>query len=371
VLTFGYFIGYLQTSANTLQYYSLPLTRTYWGQVKFVASALGSETDAVLPPGEPLQGFDLSGLQGSDVIIQFIESYGATAYDTPAIAQAIAPARAEFADSVRATGRRVVSAFVTSPTFGGNSWLAHSSFMTGLNIDQQAKYDLLLTRERTTLSNVYATMGYRPVALMPGVRADWPEGSFYDFAAIYSAAEINYNGPAFGWWRIPDQFALERLHALEIDPQPRQPLFLLFTTITSHMPFRPTPPYQPNVSRLLSDEPFDQKAVDASLALLPEWTNLRPAYADTLAYNFTYLNGYLRHHSDDDFVWVLIGDHQPPAAVSGPDVRWDVPVHIVTSDDAIIDTLIKQGFVDGMTPANQPISTIGELTVTLLGVFSQ
>jgi len=371
VLTLGYLIDYAHTSVHTLQYYSLPLTKTYWGQIKFVASALASETTEMLPPDEPLQDFDLSGLHGSDVIVQFIESYGAAAFDTPAIARTVTPAREAFADSVSATGRRVVSAFVTSPTFGGNSWLAHSSFMTGLNIDQLPKYDLLLTQQRTTLSNVFSTQGYRPVALMPGMRAKWPEGSFYDFAAIYGAPEIDYRGPEFGWWRIPDQFSLERLHSLEIARQPRQPLLVLFTTITSHMPFRPTPPYQADWSRLLSDTPFDQQAVDNSLTRIPEWTNLQPAYADTLVYNFNYLNGYLRNHADDDFFWVLIGDHQPPAAVSGPGVRWDVPVHIVSSDNAIIDALRQQGFVEGMTPAKAPISTIPELTVTLLSVFSQ
>ncbi len=371
VLTLGYFIDYVHSSVHTLQYYSLPLTKTYWGQVRFVASAVGSETTEMLPSDEPLQGFDLSALHGSDVIVQFIESYGAAAYDTPAIARTVAPARDIFADSIKATRRRVVSAFVTSPTFGGNSWLAHSSFMTGLNIDQLPKYDLLLTQQRTTLSNVFSAQGYRPVALMPGMRAKWPEGSFYDFATIYGATEIDYQGPEFGWWRIPDQFSLERLHTLEIAKQPRPPLLVLFTTITSHMPFRPTPPYQADWSRLLSDMPFDQKAVDQSLAQFPEWTNLQPAYADTLVYNFNYLNGYLRNHADDDFYWVLIGDHQPPAAVSGPGVRWDVPVHIVSSDDTIIDSLLQQGFVEGMTPAKAPISTIPELTVTLLSVFSQ
>ncbi len=370
ILTLGYFMGHLNQPIHTLKYYSLPLTKTYWGQVKFISSVMANEASEVIPPGEPLGDFDLSGLKGSDVIVQFIESYGATAYDTASIAEIIAPAQQNFYNSVGDTNRRVVSAFIDSPTFGGNSWLAHASFMTGLDINQLSTYNLLMTQQRTTLSDKFAAQGYQAIALMPGLQADWPEGAFYGFDSIYGAKEIAYKGPEFGWWRIPDQYSLTQLHDIEISKHPRQPLFLLFNTITPHMPFRPTPPYQSDWSRLLTDKPYDQQAVEESLSLLPEWNNLQPAYAGTLAYTFTYLSGYLRNYPDDDFVWVILGDHQPLAAVSGQDVRWDVPVHIVSSNNKIIEDLLQKGFVEGMTPASQPISNMHDLPVTLLSVFS-
>ena len=160
------------------------------------------------------------------------------------------------------------------------------------------------------------------------------------------------------------------MHELEFAVQPRDPLFMLFTSITPHMPFRPTPPYQPDWDRLLSDKPYDDEAVQNALDLLPEWTNLQPAYAGTLNYTFAYLSGYLSRHADDDFVWVILGDHQPPASVSGQDVRWDVPVHIVSGRNEIIESLLDSGFVEGLQPEPAPLSKIYLLPDILLSAFS-
>jgi hypothetical protein len=205
---------------------------------------------------------------------------------------------------------------------------------------------------------------------MPGLRSEWPEGIFYRFANIYGSQELDYRGPEFGWWRIPDQFSLARVAELEFTGTPRDPLFLLFTTISSHMPFRPTPPYQSDWSRILSGNPFDTESVNTSLALLPEWTNLQPSYAGTLAYTFTYMDGFLRAHADWNVLWIIIGDHQPAANVSGQGARWDVPVHIVSDNDEIIAAMLERGFVEGLTPSNRPIGSMHELPVTLLGAFA-
>ncbi len=370
ILIVGYTMGHINQPIHTLKYYSLPLSKTYWKQLEFISSVLAKDINDVLPSTNPLGNFDLPGLNNTDVIVQFIESYGATAYDTPFIAEKISDSKNMFTSAIESTGRRVVSGFIESPTFGGNSWLSHSSFMTGLDIRHLSTYELLVTQDRPTLADRFRTNGYRPVALMPGLRTEWPEGSFYGFDIIYGEQELNYQGPDFGWWRIPDQFSLARIFNLEINKPIRKPLFVFFTTITPHMPFRPTPPYQPDWQRLVSENPFNESDVNSALALRPEWTNLQPAYADTLSYTFEYLAGYLRSQPEQKFTWIILGDHQPPASVSGIDVRWDVPVHIISDNNVIIDRLINKGFVEGVSPAIKPVDTMHQLPVTLLDVFS-
>jgi hypothetical protein len=366
-----YALGHTSLPLQTLRLFSLPVTHTYWQQAEFLAAALSETASAaMLPAEEPLGDFALPRLAGADVVVQFVESYGATAYDVPAVAAAIAPSRAELAATLAATNRRVVSAFVESPTFGGASWLAHSSFMTGLDVRHSAVYDLLLTQRRATLPSRLAAQGYRPVALMPGLKSEWPEGAFYGFATIYGARALDYRGTEFGWWRIPDQFALARLAELEIEPADRRPLFVFFPTISTHMPFRPVPPYQPDWSRIVSQHPFDAAAVDASLARLPEWTNMQPAYAETLAYTFTYLSGFLRAHAGTNFLWIILGDHQPASSVSGLNARWDVPVHVVSSDGALIDNLLAAGFTEGLTPAADPLGPMHALPAALLNALA-
>ena len=54
--------------------------------------------------------------------------------------------------------------------------------------------------------------------MMPGLQQSWPEGVFYGFNDIYDGETLAYKGPPFGWWTIPDQFAVARLDAAEIEP---------------------------------------------------------------------------------------------------------------------------------------------------------
>jgi hypothetical protein len=132
------------------------------------------------------------------------------------------------------------------------------------------------------------------------------------------------------------------------------------------MPFRPTPPYQPDWQRMNSEQPFSPEQLGDRLEHTPEWTQLRPAYADALAYTYAYWGGYLQQHADRDFLLVLLGDHQPPASVAGEGVRWDVPVHVITRDDALVARLLQRGFVRGLTPAPEPIAALNELAPMLL-----
>src|SRR5262249_56791246 len=74
---------------------------------------------------------DLSLARGADVFLIFVEAYGAVAYERPDIAPYLTTSREALAAAIRETGRSAVSAFVDSPTFGGSSWLAHISPMSG------------------------------------------------------------------------------------------------------------------------------------------------------------------------------------------------------------------------------------------------
>ena len=157
----------------------------------------------------------LEGVRGADVLLVFIESYGAVTLDRPAVAQPLAASRARFEADIAASGRQVVSAMVDSPTFGGASWLAHVSLMTGIEARDEGANQAVMSRARDTLVSTFGRAGYRTVALMPGLSFAWPEGAFYGFDRIYDITALDYAGPRFGWWSVPDQFAMARLDALE------------------------------------------------------------------------------------------------------------------------------------------------------------
>ncbi|MBL8324448.1 MAG: hypothetical protein JNJ89_05755, partial [Rubrivivax sp.] len=72
-------------------------------------------------------------------------------HDSPRAAKALAAARARFAADLAAGGYHVVSAFMRSPTFAGASDLAHVSLLTGIDVADWMRHDVLLTTQRPSL----------------------------------------------------------------------------------------------------------------------------------------------------------------------------------------------------------------------------
>jgi hypothetical protein len=331
-----------------------PVTPAYARQARFALGMFGPGAVAPSLAPSPDLNRELHRLAGADVLLIFVESYGAVAFDVPDLAAKLAPARHKLVGAVRETGRQMVTAYVDSPTFGASSWLAHLSLISGVEVRDQYAYTSLMASKRDTLLTNFSRRGYRTVALMPGMRQSWPEGAFYQFDQIYGRDLLDYDGPEFGWWSIPDQFALAKLDELERNRPSRKPLFVVFPTSTTHAPFGPVPPYQPDWSKLLTKEPFEPSDVEQAMAARPDLTNLGPSYVRAMAYEYASLAGYLRQHPQDNMLLIAIGDHQPPAAVSGPHAPWQVPVHVIGRAGPLLDAFVCAGFRPGIEPAEGP-----------------
>ena len=344
--------------------FTVPLTESYLDQLRYLRDAI---TRSKSLPESPAMDSDLSLVKGADVYLVFLESYGAVTYERPEMAARLVESRARFESDLTAGNRHVVSAFVESPTFGGNSWLAHLSLLSGVEVKDEDTNWLLMGQKRETLVKAFTHRGFRAVGLMPGQRETWPEGAFYGFDDIYGIERLAYHGPAFGWFVVPDQWSLARLDALEAHRT--QPLFVMFPTMSTHIPFIPLPPYQPDWSRMLTGHPYDAADQARELAREPEWLNMGLSYTEAVAYDFTVLGGYLRAHADRDIVMIVLGDHQPAAVVSGEGAPWDVPVHIIASRQEILDRLVARGFRAGLTPSRPSLSHMHALLPVLLDAF--
>jgi phosphoglycerol transferase MdoB-like AlkP superfamily enzyme len=226
-----------------------------------------------------------------------------------------------------------------------------------------------MAQKRQTMVTAFAGHGFRTVAMMPGLKKAWPEGVFYRFDQIYDAEHLGYGGAWFGWFGIPDEFTVARLDRFELSPTPRQPAFVFLPTLSTHFPFGPTPPYQSDWQRMISDDPYDLNVMYNALGDEPDWKNLAPSYVKAVSYAYQTIGGYLRFRPGRDFVLIALGDHQPAAAVSGERASWDVPVHVVASNAAILDRLIARGFHPGLSPPRQSIGRMHALGPVLLDAF--
>jgi hypothetical protein len=359
--------GQLGADGDHLPTYATPVTTTYARQLRLVAGALSASH--TLAPSPPMDA-RLDQVTGADVFLVFIESYGAIAFERPDMAPMLTAARTDLDEAIHATQRDVVSAYVESPTFGGSSWLAHLSLMSGVEVRDPETNARLMTEKRETIVTNFKRSGHRTIALMPGLRQVWPEGSFYNFDAVYGATRLDYRGPEFGWFAVPDQFSLAKFDALEPEVSARQPLFVFFPTISTHFPFIPTPPYQPDWSRMFLEHPYDGPSIVQAYAQQPDWTHFGPGYVHAVAYDYATLAGYLRRHAGRDMVMILLGDHEPAAAVSGEKASWDVPVHVISSRPQILERLRARGFRSGLTPSRPSLGRMHTLLPVLQDAFS-
>src|SRR5262249_1433555 len=140
----------------------------------------------------------LSGLRGKDVIIAFVESYGQVTVQGTSFSPGIDAVLRRRTASLAHAGWSARSAFITSPSFGGLSWLGHSTLQSGLWVNTDQRYAELIHSRRFTLSDAFNKAGWRTVIDSPADEGPWDAGkSFYHFDKIYDRSNVGYHGPKF------------------------------------------------------------------------------------------------------------------------------------------------------------------------------
>lgn len=349
----------------TWGYVSKPATPTYWHQARLLWTSFNErELHQNLPPSPSFTG-GLGLLRGSDVNLVFLESYGQVAFGIPEIDEALRQPRTELQAQIGATGMQAVSAFMTSTTYGGRSELAHVSFLSGLDTSTPWVHDLLLTTDRPLLTTWFKDRGYDVHALYPALSWDWPERSFYRFDGFWDARHLKYRGPKIGYWSVPDQVTLALYQQQQPITTSSPPRLLFFPSITSHLPFHPVPPYLADHALALRENPFSAEQLAQMAQQKEQWFNMRPAYVDMMRYNHQWVGGWIAQPRVRDAVFIVMGDHQPAANITGPGASWDVPVHIISSKPELLAHFKAHGFVDGLTPAPRTAGSLFDLTPLL------
>jgi hypothetical protein len=295
----------------------------------------------------------LTGLRGKDVLLVFVESYGRVAVQDSSFSPRIDAVLDQGTAELRAAGFSSRSAFLTSPTFGGLSWLAHSTLQSGVLVDGQRRYNQLVQANRVTLTRAFKRAGWRAVGVMPANHRAWPEGhSFYHYDAIYDRRNLGYRGPDFGLPPMPDQYAFLALQRDELAKRHRPPLFAEVDLISSHAPWTRIP-------RLISWDDIGDGSVfgrvtaveSTQAALFGDAKRARAAYGHSIEYSLSTLFSFVQRYGDDDLVLVVLGDHQPATLVTGQGASHDVPISVIAHDPKVIDRIAGWGWQDGMLPS--------------------
>ena len=299
----------------------------------------------------------VNGLEGADVLLFIIESYGRIVFSRPQYRQAMDVSMANFAKVLDQHGFMAVSSYLLSPTYGGSSWLAHGSLESGVRIGDDLESTALLRSSIPPMASYFRKSGYRTVSVMPGTRFAFPEGVYFGYDQAYYAWDFNYGGPTYGWAAMPDQFVLEWVRKHEFVKRD-QPIFACYVLISSHAAFNVQPPYIADWEAIGDGSLFNKREKVYFPISWPELKNAADGYLRSLDYEFTTLGDYLAKYVNADTLIIIMGDHQPNLQLTGEGEPWSVPVHIISRNPRLLAPFLKRGYTPGLAPA-QPLPHAG------------
>jgi phosphatidylglycerophosphate synthase len=298
----------------------------------------------------------LARLRGHDVLVVFVESYGRVAVQGSSFSPGIDRVLDHGTRRLESDGYQLRSAFLTSPTFGAGSWLAHSTLQSGLWVGSQGRYQQLLDSDRLTLTRAFGQAGWRTVLDVPADTRDWPEGQrFYRSEAMLDSRNVGYRGPRFDYAPVPDQYTLQWLDQRELSPSPRPPVMAEVDLVSSHHPWAPLPRLVP-WSQLGDGSVFDPMPAqgDSAEEVFRDPARVRAAYAQSIRYSLRTMVQFLHRlrHRDPGLVVLMLGDHQPHSYVTGAAPGHQVPVTILSRDPAVIDRVSGWDWQPGLRPGS-------------------
>lgn len=313
---------------------------------------------------------DLLDMIASDVLVIFIESYGRTSLDTPFYAQEHRPLLQDATRRLEEAGLAMRSAYLDSPTRGGQSWLAHATFANGMRVDGQARYHAALASGRETLFHVAGRSGFHTATVMPAITLDWPEVELMGFETVLPAAELGYRGLPFNWVTMPDQFTLAATDRLLRDPPRDRRIFAQIALISSHAPWVPVPELI-DWDDLGDGTIFNEVAQsgDRPDVVWRDHDRVRAQYRMAVSYSLDTVFDYAALHADNPPLMVVIGDHQTSGFIA-LDERSDVPVHLIGPPD-LIAAVDGWGWSPSLIPADDaPLWPMEAMRDRILESFS-
>lgn len=301
----------------------------------------------------------LNRLQGADVLLFLVESYGRTVFSQPYYRQAMAATMQRLAAVLDRQGLAAVSSYLTASTYGGSSWLTHGTLESGLRVADDLEYTALLRSALPPLAAYFKQAGYRTVSVMPGTRFAFPEGAYFGYEQVYYAWHFDYRGPAFGWSPMPDQFVLDWVRRREFGKggeagDRQRPRFVRYVLISSHAAFNRQPPFVADWDAIGDGRLYGELAAVTYPIAWPDLSHAGEAYLRALDYEFEVLGSYLARYLRPGSLVIIMGDHQPNRQLTGEDEPWSVPVHIISGNPSLLEPFRQRGYTPGLTPDQAP-----------------
>ena len=288
-------------------------------------------------------------LAGRDVHLVFIESYGMGVFSYASYYEKMQPGYVQLRRRLAAGGLSVRSSRLRSPTFGGQSWLAHLTLSSGIRVDNNLDHKLVLDAHPQTLATLLGKAGYRTVGVWPGTTRPVTSSERRGFAEVIAAYDMAYAGPNYAWAPMPDQYVLD-LARRRLAAARGAPRFVEYALVSSHFPFSPHPVYVEDWGRIGDGRIFHGLAsVDHGVSW-HDRSRAPEAYLSSLLYDLRVVSEFALRDPKPDSLYIVLGDHPPLAEVAGPAATHEVPIHVMSRDRVVLSPFASRGYVSGWRP---------------------
>ncbi len=298
-----------------------------------------------------------------DIYIFMVESYGRILVDRPELRDSFLDFAATIEDTLVDEGWHARSTFSTSPITGGRSWLSMGSLINGMHMKYEAIYSYFLNKIENypNLVSFMNHQGYHTFALQP-LNRERPGYSmtsyekFYQYQTYVNFGDLDFDGPAFGFRNIPDQYSLNYTREKFLQKSDK-PVFLFFLTVSSHSPWIDLPPYVDNwvdLKNLASGRIEDKygrtedkirETISSHFSSGIGWKD----YLQHMKYELKVIRDFILEKAGEHSVVIVLGDHQPPI-VNDENASFDTPLHIISRDTSLLNRFEDYGFREGLFP---------------------
>jgi phosphatidylglycerophosphate synthase len=357
------------TSATGLAAEQVRAARAALNDPRVFGQALRSHDPEAAVPASDL----LTGLRGKDVIIAVVESYGQVAVRGTSFSPGVDAVLRQQTGMLSRAGWSTQSAWLNSPTFGGISWLAHSSVQSGLWVNSNQRYGELLASKRFTLSDAFKKAGWHTATDDPSDNKIWRPGTyFYHYDDVFDRYQVGYRGPTFSYSAMPDQYTLSAFQRLELTPG-HKPVMAEIDLTSSHIPWAPLPAMVP-WDQVGNGSVFDSQPAQSESATTVWRSNdtVRQFYGTSIQYSLTAITSWVTQLNDPNLVLILYGDHQPHTAVSGPGANHEVPISIITRAPSVLKQISPWHWQNGLLPdLSAPLEPMDAFRNQFLNTFNR
>jgi hypothetical protein len=291
------------------------------------------------------------------IYVFMVESYGSKLFDDGYERFQRYLTRSE--DKLRKAGYTLRSRYLTAPVFGGSSWMANATLMCGVRVQDQRRFEALYRSEVACLPKLLNDAGYHTILAASNI-------TFYDekfmgvlpFQYLYYLDNLGYKGPRFTWSYMPDQYTIQFVHEKELAKPIGKPTLAYFILTSSHHPWTKIPRYISDWDSIGDGTLYGRVPAQSFSNSFVGGKQVEQAFGVSIEYSFQVVIEYLMRVADDNTLMIVMGDHQPraPLALMDED-NWDVPVHILSRNPALVEKFGAMGYTPGFTPS--PAATNG------------